>query len=77
MVPLNMAITKGLVPVQSLMPSLTRIDRAGISIDHYSHRSREDVVFAAFTVDELDGIYGPNGREVVGPKNSEFIDMYV
>jgi len=74
---LNTATTKALVPIQSLVSSLTRIDNTEISLDLYPDRSREEVVFTVFTGDELDGIYGPDGREVINQKNVECIDTYV
>jgi hypothetical protein len=74
---LNTAITKALVPIQSLVPSITRIDSTGITLDLYPARSREEVVFTVFTGDELDGIYGADGREVINQKYAEFIDTYV
>ena len=70
------AITKALVPIQSLVPSITRIYSTGISLDLYPDRSREEVVFTVFTGDELDGIYGRDGREVINQKNAECIDTY-
>jgi hypothetical protein len=73
---LNTAITRALVPIQSLVPSLTRIDNTEISLDLYPDRSREEVVFTVFTGDELDGIYGPDGSEVINQKNAECIDTY-
>ena len=74
---MNTATTKALVAIQSLVSSLTRIDNTRISLDLYPDRSREEVVFTVFTGDELDGIYGPDGREVINRKNVECIDTYV
>ena len=73
---MNTAIIKALVPIQSLVPALTRIDNTEISLDLYPDRSREEVVFTVFTGDELVGIYGPDGREVINQKNAECIDTY-
>jgi hypothetical protein len=74
---LNTAIIKALVPIQSLVPALTRIDNTGISLDLYPARYREGVVFTVFTGDELDGIYGPDGKTVIDQKTTEYIDTYV
>jgi len=74
---LNTATTKALVAIQSLVSSLTRIDNTEISLDLYPDRSRGEVVFTVFTGDELGGIYGPDGREVINQKNVEYIDIYV
>ena len=71
------AITKALVPIQSLVPSITRIYSTGISLDLYPDRSREEVVFTVFTGDELDGIYGADGKRVINSKYAQFIDTYV
>jgi hypothetical protein len=68
---------RALVPIQSLVPALTRIDNTGISLDLYPARYREGVVFTVFTGDELDGIYGPDGKRVTDQKTAEFIDAYV
>jgi hypothetical protein len=65
---LTTAITKALVPIQSLVPSITRIHSTGITLDLYPDRSREGVVFTVFTGDELDDIYGPDGREIINQK---------
>jgi hypothetical protein len=74
---LTTAITKALVPIQSLVPSITRIDNTQISFDLYRDRSRGGILFTVFTGDELDDIYGPDGREVINQKNAKFIDTYV
>ena len=74
---MNTATTKALVAIQSLVSSLTRIDNTEISLDLYPDRSREEVVFTVFTGDELDGIYGPDGKRVIDQKTAEFIDTYV
>jgi hypothetical protein len=74
---LTTAITKALVPIQSLVPSITRIDSTGITLDLYPDRSHEGVIFTVFTGDELDGIYGPDGKRVINQKTVEFIDTYV
>ena len=70
------AIT-ALIPIQSATPTITRINRAGVSLDLYLKQNRNGVVYTMSPPDDSEGIYGPDGRKIENHKNPWFIDAYV
>jgi hypothetical protein len=72
----NISTSKALVPVKSFIPvpKPTRLDE--VSYDLYPRQNRDQVVFSICVPDESDGEYGSDGRKLITPKFSEFIDIY-
>ena len=72
-----MAVTNALVPIQSLLPSPISINDTEVSLHYSPDRSWEKVRFRVYRPDWGDGIYDPDGGEVVRLKTGHLIDIYV
>ncbi len=72
-----MAVTNALVPIQSLLPSPISVNDTGFSLYHYPDRSWKEARFRVYRPDWGDGIYDPDGEEVVKRKTGQLIDIYV
>ncbi len=72
-----MASTTALVPFQGLFPSRASIDGLWGNLDHNHDRSREEVVVRVYKPDDFDGIYGPDGEEIVRLNIGGYVDIYV
>ena len=66
-----MAVTNALVPIQSFLPSPISINDIGVSLHYSPDRSWEKVRFRVYRPDWGDGIYDPDGGEVVRLKTGQ------
>jgi len=73
---MNISTTKDLVPAISFIPVPKPTSLDAVSYDLYPRQNQDQVVFSICVPDEPDGKYGPDGRKLINPKYSEFIDLY-
>ncbi len=74
---MNIPATTALVPVQRSIRSLTPLDSVGVNLQYYKNNHQDQVVYIVYPLEESDGVYGPNGRKLVNPTGTHFIDIYV
>jgi hypothetical protein len=65
------------MPVRSVH-SLIPVVKTGVNIAQYHKHHRKEALFRIGIVNDIDDIYGPNGKQRVrGPGPAEYIDTYV
>jgi hypothetical protein len=74
---LNLESTKALLPATYFRAALSPIDRIEVSLGHYPSHSREPIEATVYTLDGIEGIYGPDGQKRMQTKGSEFVNTYV
>ena len=72
-----MVATTALIPINNLLPIPTRMASPWIEHRHTPNHPREEVVFKVYSPDELVGVYGRDGEEIIVQRTGKFIDAYV
>jgi hypothetical protein len=73
-----MVAAEALMPIYGLLPVAAGADnRLAMDLRYVPDRSREPVVFTAYSPDELSGVYGSDGEEIVIQRMGRIIDRYV
>lgn len=72
-----MVATTALMPINNLLPIPARIVSPWIKHRHTPNHPREEVVFKVYSPDELVGVYGPDGEEIIVQRPGKFINTYV
>jgi hypothetical protein len=66
-----------LLPATYFRAALSPIDRIEVSLGHYPSHSQEPIEATVYTLDGIDGIYGPDGKKRTKTKGPEFVNTYV
>jgi hypothetical protein len=74
---LEIGMTKALVPVHNLMvPSLRKAGRGDIPVERNNY-STQSVFFSVTTPEQLDLVYGPDGKRIVVPRDPRYLSIHV
>ncbi len=74
---MNIESTRALVPATYFRAALSPIDRLEVSLGYYPSHSREPIEATVYTLDGIEGIYGPDGRRRMKAEGPEFVNTYV
>jgi hypothetical protein len=73
-----MVVADALMPTHALLPVAAGADNwLSLDLRYVPDRSREPVVFKTYFPDELSGVYGSDGDEIVIQRMGRIIDLYV
>jgi hypothetical protein len=74
---LEIGMSRALVPVHNLMvPTLRKAGLGDIPVER-NYYSPQSVFFSVTTPEELDLVYGPDGKKIVVPKDPRYLSIHV
>ena len=74
---MNAENTRALLPATYFRAALSPIDRIELSLGHYPSHSHEPIEATVYTLDGIEGIYGPDGKRRTKTGGAEFVNTYV